>query len=71
MRGDALVERAERRRTDHFARILRADRRWGTVTARERIIFRLGVAAEAARGRADLAATVRLGTAMREAPTRI
>ncbi|WP_199753020.1 phosphotransferase [Actinoplanes sp. ATCC 53533] len=70
VQGDALVERAERRGTDHFARMLRADWQWGTMTARERVIHRLGVAAAAADGRADLAATVRLAAAMREALAR-
>ncbi|GAA3337172.1 hypothetical protein GCM10020358_12480 [Amorphoplanes nipponensis] len=70
IRGDALVERAERDGADHFARLLRADWRWGTMTARGRVTYRLGVAAAAAAGRADLAATVRLATAMREALAR-
>jgi hypothetical protein len=70
VRGDALVERAERRGTDHFARMLRADWRWGTMTARERLTYRLGVVAAVADGRADLAGTVRLGLAMREALAR-
>ncbi|MEU8228151.1 phosphotransferase [Actinoplanes sp. NPDC048967] len=71
VQGDALVERAERRGPDHFARMLRADWRWGTMTARERLTYRLGVAAAAADGRADLAGTVRLGRAMREALARL
>jgi hypothetical protein len=70
VQGDALVQRAERRGTDHFARMLRADWTGGTMTARERVTHRLGVAAAAADGRADLAATVRLATAMREALAR-
>jgi aminoglycoside phosphotransferase len=45
LRGDALVERAERDTTDHFARMADTDWRWGTVTARERLVFRLGVVA--------------------------
>ena len=67
VQGDALVERAERHGTDHFARMLRADWRWGTMTARERVTHRLGVVAAAADGRSDLAGTVRLCLAMREA----
>jgi hypothetical protein len=55
---------ADRRGTDHFARMLRAARRRGTMTARK-----LGVAA-ATEGRACLAATVRLATAMPEALAR-
>lgn len=45
LRGDALVERAERDTTDHFARMADTDWRWGTVTARERLVYRLGVVA--------------------------
>ena len=70
VQGDALVERADRGGPDHFARMLRADWRWGTMTARERLVHRLGVVAGAAAGRADLAATTGLATAMREALAR-
>ncbi len=45
IRGDALVERAHRGSADHLARIPRQDWRWGTVTARERLLHRLGVVA--------------------------
>lgn len=43
LRGDALVERAKRGSTDHLARIPHTDWRWGTVTARERLLYRLDV----------------------------
>lgn len=66
IQGDALVERAERRTTDHFARMLREDWQWGTMTARERVAYRLGVVAIAIEGRAGLTATNRLVAAMRE-----
>jgi hypothetical protein len=66
LRGDALVQRSERDGTDHFARMLRRDWRWGTMTARERVRHRLGVAGAAIAGRADLAATARLITAVRD-----
>ncbi|GAA3919565.1 hypothetical protein [Actinoplanes auranticolor] len=46
------------------------EHRRGTMTARERVTYRLGVAAAAADGRTDLAATVRLCPAMREARAR-
>ena len=52
---------------DRDHRVLSADRQWGTMSARERVVHRLGVAAD---GRADLAATVRLAAAMREALAR-
>jgi hypothetical protein len=42
LRGDTLVQRAERGVTDQFARLLHEDWRWGTVTARERLAYRLG-----------------------------
>lgn len=41
LRGDALVERNKRGGTDQFARLLNADWRWGTATARERLAYRL------------------------------
>ena len=43
LRGDALVQRAQRGTTDHLARIPNRDWRWGTVTARQRLLHRLGV----------------------------
>jgi aminoglycoside phosphotransferase len=63
--GDALVERARRGGGDHLARAVAADWEWGTATARERLAHRLGVAAAAAEGRADLAAVARLCAALR------
>lgn len=65
IQGDALVERAHRGRTDQFARLLRRDWRWGTVSARERLLHRLGVVADLAgpdparTGLADLAGAMR------------
>jgi hypothetical protein len=58
--GDALVWRARRGAGDHLARAARRDWRWGTGTARERILHRLGVVAHAARNRDDLARVARL-----------
>ncbi|MFI1398369.1 phosphotransferase [Streptomyces sp. NPDC020681] len=46
IRGDALVQRAERRTVDQLARALGEDWEWGTVTARERLLHRLGVVAD-------------------------
>lgn len=43
IRGDALVPRADRRGADHLARIPVRDWKWGTVTARQRLVHRLGV----------------------------
>jgi phosphotransferase family enzyme len=58
--GDALVWRARRGAGDHLARAARRDWRWGTGTARERVLHRLGVVAHAARNRDDLAHVARL-----------
>ncbi|MFG3407997.1 phosphotransferase family protein [Streptomyces sp. NPDC048142] len=43
LRGDALVERAHRGSADHLARIPARDWTWGTATARQRLVHRLGV----------------------------
>jgi tRNA A-37 threonylcarbamoyl transferase component Bud32 len=45
IRGDALVQRAQRETTDHLARMVEKDWTWGTATARERLVYRLGVVA--------------------------
>ena len=49
IQGDALVERARRRSTDHLTSLIRDDWAWGTATARQRLLHRLGVAATMAR----------------------
>ncbi len=43
LRGDALVQRAERETTDHLARIPNHDWKWGTATARQRLAHRLQI----------------------------
>ncbi|MFE2869178.1 phosphotransferase [Embleya sp. NPDC059259] len=48
IRGGALVERAHRDRTDQLARVPVADFTWGSVSARERLVHRLGVVADTA-----------------------
>src|SRR5437867_2332912 len=45
IRGDALVQRAERESTDQLARLRGEDWGWGTATARERLLHRLDVVA--------------------------
>ncbi|WP_405204596.1 aminoglycoside phosphotransferase family protein [[Kitasatospora] papulosa] len=45
IRGDALVQRAHRSSTDHLARLPHEDWEWGTATARQRLVHRLGVVA--------------------------
>ncbi|WP_055591151.1 aminoglycoside phosphotransferase family protein [Peterkaempfera griseoplana] len=55
IRGDALVQRAYRGTADHLARVRHRDWSWGTVTARQRLLHRLGVVEEITADRADLA----------------
>ena len=45
IRGDALVEAARRDGSDHLAAALARDWSWGTVSARARLVHRLGVVA--------------------------
>ncbi|MER7583874.1 aminoglycoside phosphotransferase family protein [Kitasatospora sp. NPDC097691] len=45
LRGDALVQRAERGTADHLARAVEQDWTWGTATARQRLVHRLDVVA--------------------------
>jgi aminoglycoside phosphotransferase len=67
IRGDALVEKARRGRGDHLAGIPGGDWRWGTVSARERLVHRLGVVVRITDGRADLAGLRHLAGRMRGA----
>jgi phosphotransferase family enzyme len=45
VRGDALVQKAHRDSGDHLAAAVAADWAWGTATARQRLLHRLGVVA--------------------------
>ncbi|WP_248961072.1 phosphotransferase family protein [Sphaerisporangium perillae] len=65
LRGDALVEKAHRQGIDHLARIPREDWHWGTATARQRLLHRLGVVAETTRDHARLAGLGEFCAAMR------
>lgn len=65
VQGDALVQRARRRSTDHLTALTRRDWAWGTATARERLLHRLHVVATMAAGRAHLTGIVTLTTGMR------
>ncbi|MGW4236934.1 phosphotransferase family protein [Streptomyces sp. NPDC004749] len=47
IRGDALVQRAHRGTADRLARLAHRDWTWGTATARQRLLHRLRVVAEA------------------------
>ncbi|WP_299531685.1 hypothetical protein [uncultured Streptomyces sp.] len=60
LRGDALVQRAERGTTDQLARIPDRDWTWGTTTARGRLVHRLGVVSRLTADRTDLLAVSRL-----------
>lgn len=65
IRGDALVQRAHRGTVDRLARLLDKDWEWGTVSARERLLHRLGVVAGMAEGSDALGGLSRLSTEMR------
>ncbi|EFL19273.1 aminoglycoside phosphotransferase family protein [Streptomyces sp. C] len=65
LRGDALVERARREGPDHLARIPRRDWTWGTATARQRLVHRLGTVAGMSAGHDSLGGLGGLSAAMR------
>ncbi|MEU8950502.1 phosphotransferase [Streptomyces sp. NPDC048489] len=64
IQGDALVERAHRGTADQLARVSTEDFRWGYVSARERLVHRLGVVADLTRGHDHLHAVGRLSSAL-------
>ena len=64
IRGDALVERAHRGRGAHLARLAGTDWRWGTATARQRLLHRLTVAATLAAEQPALAGLAQVSGAM-------
>jgi hypothetical protein len=66
IRGDALVERAHRGRVDQLARLPEEDWRWGTATARERLLHRLAVVAALGADHPALAGLASVSSAMRE-----
>ncbi len=66
LRGDALVERARREGTDHLSRIPRRDWTWGTATARQRLVHRLGVVGQMTADHTSLSGVSRLSTAMHQ-----
>lgn len=66
LRGDALVERARREGTDHLARIPIRDWKWGTATARQRLVHRLGVVGRMTADNTSLIGVSRLCTGMRQ-----
>ncbi|MFG2888381.1 aminoglycoside phosphotransferase family protein [Streptomyces sp. NPDC048248] len=66
LRGDALVQRAQRGTADHLARVPERDWRWGTVTARQRLLHRLGVISRMAADGGDLVGLGHLAADMRK-----
>ncbi|MGY3334648.1 tRNA A-37 threonylcarbamoyl transferase component Bud32 [Streptomyces filamentosus] len=66
LRGDALVERAHRESEDHLARIPKRDWKWGTATARQRLVHRLGVVSRMTADHTSLSGVSSLTAAMRE-----
>ncbi|WP_371615663.1 phosphotransferase [Streptomyces sp. NBC_00454] len=64
IQGDALVERAHRGTVDQLARVLTEDFTWGYVSARERLVHRLGAVADMTRDHDHLHAVGRLGSAL-------
>ncbi|MET7618316.1 aminoglycoside phosphotransferase family protein [Streptomyces sp. NPDC005408] len=65
IRGDALVQRAERGTVDQLARVMDEDWTWGTVSARERLVHRLAVVAGMSGGSEAVGGLGRLGADMR------
>ncbi len=66
LRGNALVERAHRESDDHLARIPQRDWTWGTATARQRLVHRLGVVSKLTADHISLGGVSRLTTGMRQ-----
>lgn len=64
IQGDALVERAHRGTADQLARVPVEDFEWGYVSARERLVHRLGVVADVTRDHDHLHAVGRLSSAL-------
>ncbi|MFD7639380.1 phosphotransferase family protein [Kitasatospora sp. NPDC059795] len=64
IQGDALVERAHRGTADHLARVPTEDFTWGYITARERLVHRLGVLATMTRDHDHLHTTGKLAAAL-------
>ena len=64
IRGDALVERAHRGQASYLAQLPGKDWRWGTATARQRLLYRLTVVATLAADAPALAALAQVSRAM-------
>ncbi|MER5280683.1 phosphotransferase [Streptomyces sp. NPDC002809] len=64
IQGDALVERAHRGTVDQLARVPTEDFEWGYISARERLVHRLGVVADLTRNNDLLHAVGRLSSTL-------
>ncbi|MGW6413853.1 phosphotransferase [Streptomyces sp. NPDC055055] len=64
IQGDALVERAHRGTVDQLARVAGEDFEWGYVSARERLVHRLGVVAAMTRDHDHLHSLGRLSSTL-------
>lgn len=67
LRGDALVERAHRGTADLLSKVLDGDWRWGTATARQRLVHRLGIIGRMTTCGSELENLGQLTIAMRDA----
>lgn len=67
LRGDALVQRAYRGTVDHLAEIPIRDWKWGTATARQRLVHRLGVVSQLTADGSQLPGLGQLAAALRTA----
>ncbi|MEU6988268.1 phosphotransferase [Streptomyces sp. NPDC046324] len=67
LRGDALVQRAERGTVDHLAEIPNRDWKWGTATARQRLVHRLGIVSQMAADGSELNGLGQLAAAIKGA----
>ncbi|MFE3826634.1 phosphotransferase family protein [Streptomyces sp. NPDC059092] len=65
LRGDALVQRAQRGTVDHLGEIPDGDWKWGTATARQRLVHRLRVVSRMTAGGGELKDLGGLAAAMR------
>jgi aminoglycoside phosphotransferase (APT) family kinase protein len=70
IQGDALVQRAHRDSVDHLARVIQRDWRWGTITARRRLLHRTAVVADMADIDTELAEVGRLCRSLHDSMTR-
>ncbi|MFJ2176494.1 phosphotransferase family protein [Streptomyces sp. NPDC087851] len=66
LRGDALVQRAQRGTVDHLGDIPDRDWKWGTATARQRLAHRLRIVSQMVEGDGELKDLGMLAAAMRE-----